>query len=120
MDDKTLLTLMDKFAAGDIAELELSDGSVNLRLRKASAANAPTTTVPAPAGAGPQPVRADGCMGRKAHQNQKRYCDQTTSANQCSKGAGDHTGTEDDDQLCEIHSLPRIPFRQYRCLKQIN
>ncbi len=34
MDDKTLLTVIDKFGASDIGELEYNDGKVQLILRK--------------------------------------------------------------------------------------
>jgi len=37
MDDKTLLTLVEKFGSGQMAELELNDGSLHLVLRKESA-----------------------------------------------------------------------------------
>jgi acetyl-CoA carboxylase biotin carboxyl carrier protein len=38
MDEKLILTLVDKFSAGNIGELELSDGGARLLLRKASSA----------------------------------------------------------------------------------
>lgn len=37
MDDKTLITLVEKFGSSDLAELELVDGSTRLSLKKASA-----------------------------------------------------------------------------------
>ncbi len=37
MDDKTLLTLVEKFGSSQMAELELNDGSLHLVLRKESA-----------------------------------------------------------------------------------
>ena len=47
MDDKTLITLVEKFGASDLAELELVDGSTRLSLKKATAAYAaPTTAAP--------------------------------------------------------------------------
>jgi len=51
MDDKTLITLVEKFGSSQLAELELNDGSLHLVLRKegairsaGSAANAAGTT----------------------------------------------------------------------------
>lgn len=40
MDDKTLITLVEKFGSSDLAELELVDGSTRLSLKKASAVGA--------------------------------------------------------------------------------
>ncbi|WP_304224547.1 acetyl-CoA carboxylase biotin carboxyl carrier protein [Gracilinema caldarium] len=37
MDDKTLITLVEKFGSSQLAELELNDGSMHLVLRKESA-----------------------------------------------------------------------------------
>ncbi|MFA6505651.1 MAG: acetyl-CoA carboxylase biotin carboxyl carrier protein [Treponemataceae bacterium] len=37
MDDKTLITLVEKFGASDLTELELVDGSTRLSLKKANA-----------------------------------------------------------------------------------
>ncbi len=37
MDDKTLLSVIEKFGAGQLAELELNDGALRLVLRKESA-----------------------------------------------------------------------------------
>ena len=51
MDDKTLITLVEKFGSSDLAELELVDGSTRLSLKKASAvtaaASAAATAAPA-------------------------------------------------------------------------
>jgi acetyl-CoA carboxylase biotin carboxyl carrier protein len=68
MDDKTLITLVEKFGASDLAELELVDGSTRLSLKKASAvaAGAAVPAPSAPAGAAPAtptPVR----LGLPAH-----------------------------------------------------
>jgi len=62
MDDKTLLTLMDRFASSGLTELEWSDGSTRLLLRKAGAA---ASVVPAPTAPSPSvhlglPAAADG------------------------------------------------------------
>ncbi|MDR1307953.1 MAG: acetyl-CoA carboxylase biotin carboxyl carrier protein [Treponema sp.] len=63
MDEKLILTLVDRFSAGNIGELELSDGSARLLLRKESSAGVigaaavhsgsvtPSRTAEAPAGA---------------------------------------------------------------------
>ncbi|MDR1142689.1 MAG: acetyl-CoA carboxylase biotin carboxyl carrier protein [Spirochaetaceae bacterium] len=59
MDEKLILTLVDRFSAGNIGELELSDGSARLLLRKESSAGGtavhsgsvtPFRTAEAPAG----------------------------------------------------------------------
>lgn len=69
MDDKTLITLVEKFGAGDLAELELVDGSTRLVLRKAGAAG---TLCSAPVDATANPVRlglpakADGAAAATA------------------------------------------------------
>ncbi|AEJ20168.1 acetyl-CoA carboxylase biotin carboxyl carrier protein [Gracilinema caldarium] len=51
MDDKTLITLVEKFGSSQLAELELNDGSLHLVLRKEGAirgnGNAGSTAVPA-------------------------------------------------------------------------
>jgi len=52
MDDKTLITLVEKFGASDLAELELVDGSTRLSLKKAAAVSAHAAPAAAPA----QPV----------------------------------------------------------------
>ncbi len=61
MDDKTLITLVEKFGAGDLAELELDDGSTHLVLRKAQAvqalAQAPLTGEVQASDSGHAPVR---------------------------------------------------------------
>jgi len=46
MDDKTLITLVEKFGASDLAELELVDGSSRLVLKKASAVQAVAAAAP--------------------------------------------------------------------------
>ncbi len=61
MDDKTLITLVEKFGASDLAELELVDGSTRLSLKKASAVSAAAVSA-APAAA-PQTVH----LGLPAH-----------------------------------------------------
>ncbi|MFQ3547721.1 MAG: acetyl-CoA carboxylase biotin carboxyl carrier protein [Termitinemataceae bacterium] len=43
MDDKTLLSLVEKFGSSSIAELELNDSSIHLVLRKESAVRTGTT-----------------------------------------------------------------------------
>lgn len=62
MDDRTLLSLIDKFGAGQLVELELDEGPLHLVLRKESAvihrqvASAPgggPITAPAPNTSGP-------------------------------------------------------------------
>jgi acetyl-CoA carboxylase biotin carboxyl carrier protein len=58
MDDKTLLALVEKFSAGDIAELQLSDGAVHLALRKASAVAAAAAGQAAGAAAAAAPAAA--------------------------------------------------------------
>ncbi len=44
MDDKTLITLVEKFGASQLAELELNDGSLHLVLRKEGAFHGSGTT----------------------------------------------------------------------------
>ncbi len=56
MDDKTLLSLVDKFGSSDLTELELSDGSTKLVLRKGGAA--PAAPGAASASAAPAPAPA--------------------------------------------------------------
>jgi acetyl-CoA carboxylase biotin carboxyl carrier protein len=60
MNEKTILTLIDTFSSGDVAELDLNDGTIHLILRKAealnwyplygAAKNAPYSNLPAPRG----------------------------------------------------------------------
>lgn len=54
MEDKTLITLVEKFGTSQLAELELNDGTIHLVLRKESALKAAGTSavsgVPGPAG----------------------------------------------------------------------
>jgi acetyl-CoA carboxylase biotin carboxyl carrier protein len=65
MDDKTLITLVEKFGSSQLAELELNDGSLHLVLRKEGAIrHSGTSAVPAAGTAGPVsaatgPVAAD-------------------------------------------------------------
>lgn len=62
MDDKTLITLVEKFGSSDLAELELVDGSTRLSLKKASAVAAAASAAPAGAPAA-KPVH----LGLPAH-----------------------------------------------------
>jgi biotin carboxyl carrier protein len=39
MNEKTILTLIDTFSSGDVAEMDLNDGTIHLILRKADAMN---------------------------------------------------------------------------------
>jgi biotin carboxyl carrier protein len=39
MNEKTILTLIDTFSSGNVAELDLNDGTIHLILRKADAMN---------------------------------------------------------------------------------
>ncbi|MDR2629348.1 MAG: acetyl-CoA carboxylase biotin carboxyl carrier protein subunit [Spirochaetaceae bacterium] len=39
MNEKTILTLIDTFSAGNVDELDLNDGTIHLILRKAAAVN---------------------------------------------------------------------------------
>jgi acetyl-CoA carboxylase biotin carboxyl carrier protein len=52
MDEKTILTIMDKFNASSIAEFELSENNTRLLLRKAAAARRSGETEGPPADAG--------------------------------------------------------------------
>ena len=48
MDDKTLITLVEKFGASDLSELELVDGSTRLSLKKAAAVAVPAAPAAQP------------------------------------------------------------------------
>ncbi len=64
MDDKTLLTIIDKFSSGTLAELEINEGNLHIALRKESAAAArykgggtvPAEAESAPAAAAEAPI----------------------------------------------------------------
>lgn len=51
MDDKTLLSLVEKFGNSDMSELELNDGTINLVLRKGVSASMMAAAPAAPASA---------------------------------------------------------------------
>ena len=58
MNDKLILTIIDKFSSGSIGELELSDGTYHMVLRKERAEPSVGGTIPAAGGnQGESPVR---------------------------------------------------------------
>jgi acetyl-CoA carboxylase biotin carboxyl carrier protein len=70
MDEKTILHIIDKFAATNIAELELHEGNLNLVLRKIRSSapvlpppSPPVPSTPSPAAASPAPSAADPAAG---------------------------------------------------------
>lgn len=71
MDDKTLLSVIEKFGAGQLAELELNDGALRLVLRKESAllhrGAAPTATSAAHSAHPAQAAGATGSAGQADH-----------------------------------------------------
>ncbi|MDR2759023.1 MAG: acetyl-CoA carboxylase biotin carboxyl carrier protein subunit [Spirochaetaceae bacterium] len=46
MNEKTILTLIDTFSAGNVDELDLNDGTIHLILRKAAAVNQSVSAYP--------------------------------------------------------------------------
>jgi acetyl-CoA carboxylase biotin carboxyl carrier protein len=56
MDDKTLLSLVEKFGNSDMSELELNDGTINLVLRKGTGSTAAVISSPAGTATAPSSV----------------------------------------------------------------
>lgn len=70
MDDKTLITLVEKFGSSQLAELELNDGSLHLVLRKEGAirsAGNPAGTTGAAGNAGPAACPAAAAQTGSSH-----------------------------------------------------
>jgi acetyl-CoA carboxylase biotin carboxyl carrier protein len=67
MDEKLILTLVDKFSAGNIGELEFCEGSTRLLLRKENAASAVLSAAPVPPAVRP----AEASAGERGHSAQQ-------------------------------------------------
>lgn len=87
MDDKTLLSLVEKFGSSDLAELVLEDGALRLSLRKAAAVRA-ETAAGGPAAAAPAAAPSPAASGAPAAATQALHLGLPAAAPAASGSSG--------------------------------